>query len=198
MRHSIYDDDRPENVRSTIGWTVFALLIGYAVLNAILPNNDLNIITDILLGVMGAVVFGSYFWKSVVALWRGSRHMKDYLIVGIGLSWFSTVGQAFLRVISRLSNFDPAWVNSEFFVWFKLIAVLGAVLHFIPIGAVDGEIPRGNRFGVISAFAVAAAMAVIILVKRPDPRPWIDHLPGWTKDLLQSGARFSAPPDPPA
>ncbi|GJE25369.1 hypothetical protein [Methylobacterium organophilum] len=104
------------------------------------------------------------------------------------MSWISQDGQAWLRVISRLSNFNPAFVNSEIFGLVKLVTVVAAVLHIVPKGAVNGVIPRGNTYSVVVAFLVAAVLAVGLLSWKPKPQPQIERMPGWTRDLFQTGA----------
>lgn len=194
----IYDDDRPENIRSIIGWTVFVLMSGFVVVNAFVPNNDVNIAVDVLVGVMATMALTFYIGRATAAIWTGSRTNTDYLIVGIALSWLSQDGQAWLRVVARLSDFDPAWVNSELFAPVKLLSVVAAVLHVIPKGAANGVVPRGSRVAVIGFFGLAAVLAVTILAARPDPRPIIDRMPGWSRDLFQTGeAPAGAPPTPP-
>lgn len=194
----IYDDPRPENIRGVIAWTVFALGCGYVALNAVLPNNDLNIAVDILIGVMAMVVLSFYIKAAWLALWTGSHTNTDYLIVGIALSWLSQDGQAWLRALLRLSNFNPAFANSEFFVPIKLLTVVAAVLHIVPKGAANGVVPKGNTMSVVFGFGVAAALVVGTLVIRPDVQPVIDRMPPWTRDLFRTGAVPSEPPTPPA
>ena len=50
--HSIYDSDKPENIRSIIAWLIGLLAFGYIVLNSFIPNSDMNIGIDVLLTVM--------------------------------------------------------------------------------------------------------------------------------------------------
>lgn len=194
----IYHDPRPENIRSVILWTAFVLACGYVALNAILPNNDLNIAVDILIGVMAAVVLTFYIKAAWLALWTGSRTNTDYLIVGIALSWLSQDGQAWLRTILRLSNFSPAFANSELFVPIKLLTVVAAVLHIVPKGAANGIVPRGNTNSVLIGFGIAVALIFGTLVYRPDVGPWIDRMPPWTRDLFRTGAIPTGSPSPPA
>lgn len=190
MKHTIYDDDRPENIRSTIGWTVAILTIGYILINAFVPNNDINIAVDVLVGVMATMALVYYLGAAVRAVWTGSQANTDYLIVGITLSWLSQDGQAWMRVVARLSQFDPAFLNSELFAPLKLLSVVAAVLHVIPRGAANGVVPTGDRVAVGIALLVAAVLSVGILTLRPDPRPMIQNAPIWMKDLFQTGERL--------
>lgn len=183
-----YAHQGPENIRSIIGWCLLLLLLGFVVLNALLPNNDFNIAVDTLLFVLGIVALAFYIGPASKALWRGSQDPTDYLIVGIALSWISQDIQAPLRVITRLTNFDPVWVNSEVFALAKLMSVVAAVLHIIPKDAIRGAIPKGNGYVVAASFMVAAGFAAFILVARPDPRPWIhNHMPWWSRDMFGTG-----------
>ncbi|MRI57472.1 hypothetical protein D8770_26600 [Methylobacterium sp. DB1607] len=194
----IYHDPRPENIRSVIAWTAFLLGCGYIALNAVLPNNDMNIAVDILIGVMATVVLSFYIRAGILALWTGSRTNTDYLIVGIALSWLSQDGQAWLRTILRLSNFNPAFANSELFVPIKLLTVIAAVLHIVPKGAANGVVPRGNTYSVLVGFGIAAVLVFATLVYKPDVQPVIDRMPPWTRDLFRTGAVPTGPPNPPA
>lgn len=194
----IYHDPRPENIRSVILWTAFVLGCGFVTLNAFLPNNDLNIAVDILIGVMAMVVLTFYVRAAFLALWVGSRTNTDYLIVGIALSWLSQDGQAWLRTVLRLSNFNPAFANSELFVPIKLLTVVAAVLHIVPKGAANGVVPRGNTYSVMVGFVIATVLVISTLVYRPDVHPLIDRMPPWTRDLFRTGAIPTEPPSPPA
>lgn len=194
----IYHDPTPENIRSVIAWAAFVIGCGYLVLNVALPNNDVNIAVDILIGVMALVVLAFYIPAALLALWTGSRANTDYLIVGIALSWMSQDGQAWLRAILRLSNFNPAFANSEFFVPIKLLSVVAAVLHIVPRGAANGIVPKGNTASVLVGFGLASLLVFVTLIYRPDVQPMIDRLPGWTRDLFHTGAIPTEPPWPPA
>ena len=188
MKHTIYDQDGSENIRGVIGWTVFFLAVGYVAFNAVLPNNDVNIAVDVLVGVFATMALTYYVGAAARAIWSGSRANTDYLIVGICLSWMSQDGQAWLRVVSRLSGFDLAFTNSELFGPVKLLSVIAAVLHVIPKGAANGIVPRGNRNAVGWSMAIAVLIAGLILAIKPDPKPLIQMMPSWTRDAFHTGA----------
>lgn len=188
MKHTIYDDDTPENIRGVIGWTVLLLAIGYACFNALLPNNDINIAVDVLIGTFASMALFYYIGAAARAIWVGSRANTDYLIVGICLSWLSQDGQAWLRVISRLSGFDLVFTNSELFGPVKLLSVIAAVMHVIPKGAANGVVPQADKRAVAWSFAIAAVIASLILVVKPDPRPLIKMMPNWSRDAFHTGS----------
>lgn len=188
MKHTIYDRDEPENIRGVIGWTVFCLALGYIAFNAMFPNNDVNIAVDILIGVFATMALTYYIGAAARAIWVGSRANTDYLIVGICLSWMSQDGQAWLRVISRLSGFNLAFTNSELFGPVKLLSIIAAVLHVIPRGAANGVVPQGNKKAVIWSLIIAVTLVGLVLVVRPDPKPLIDMMPGWTRDAFHTGS----------
>lgn len=184
-----YDHEEPANVRSTIAWTVFVLILGYIAFNAAYPNNDVNVAIGVLQGTMATMVLCYYFWWAIKAIWKKSQDREDYLIAGIVLAWISTDGQAWLSVVARLAKFPPEFVNSELFAPVKLISVVAAVLHVIPKGAANGVIPRGNKKAVSIFFGIAFVLATLILAFRPDPKPWIDRMPSWSKDTFRTGQR---------
>jgi hypothetical protein len=186
-RTGIYNDDRPENVRSTIGWVCFFLLFGFVTFNAIYANNDVNIALDTIITVFGLYVVIKYAWKSVLAILKGSRASADYLIVGITLSWAGQAGRAAGSIVTRLSGFDPVWLNSEFFGWIKLLTIVAAVCHVVPAGAIRENVPAPSRFGVAGAFFVSIGLIVLLLAYKPDLRPWIDVMPGWSRDTFNTG-----------
>ncbi|MCJ2037590.1 hypothetical protein MKK55_01250 [Methylobacterium sp. J-059] len=77
----------------------------------------------------------------------------------------------------------------------KLLSVIAAVLHVIPKDAADGVIPQGNKKTFVWSFVIAAILAGLILIVRPDPRPLIQMMPGWSKDAFHTGSRpLGAPP----
>jgi hypothetical protein len=186
-----FEDHPPENIRGVIGWTVLFLTAGYVAFNAFYPNNDVNIAVDVLVGTFATMAVSYYIFAALKAVWTGSRANTDYLIVGIALSWISQDSLAWLRVVSRLSGFDPAFLNSEIFAPVKLLSVIAAVLHVIPKGAANGVVPRGNRSAVIVAFVVAVVLAGLILAIRPDPKPLIQMMPDWSRDIFRTGGAKS-------
>lgn len=189
-----FEDAPHENIRGVIGWTVLLLTAGYVVFNAFYPNNDVNIAVDVLVGTFATMAVSYYIVAAIKAIWTGSRANTDYLIVGICLSWLSQDALAWLRVVTRLSGFDPAFLNSEIFAPVKLLSVIAAVLHVIPKGAANGVVPRGNRSAVMVTFGVAIALAGLILAVRPDPRPLIQIMPDWSRDMFRTGgAKATAP-----
>ena len=185
--HSIYDSDKPENIRSIIAWLIGFLTFGYIALNAFVPNGDMNIGIDVLLTVMALSALSYYIAAALRAIISGSRVYIDFLIVAISLSWLSQGGQAALRVITRLSGFDPAFVNNELFGVFKLMSVIAAVLHILPRGAADGVVPKSNTATVLGSFLFAAVLAVTVVVTKPDPKPLIDRSLPWIGDWFRSG-----------
>lgn len=187
------EHEKRESVRSTIGWVCFALLIGYVGFNVFLPNNDLNIGLDVIIWVLGLYVVIKYARRSLLTILRGTGESPDFLVVGITLSWLSQSGRAAGSIVTRLSGFDPAWLNSEFFGFVKMLTIFAAVCHVVPAGAVqlgDGEsLPRQSRFGLAGAFVIALGLIVTLLVFKPDLKPWVDSMPGWTRDMFQTGMR---------
>lgn len=192
-RTGIYNHDGPENVRSTIGWVCFLLLFGFVAFNVFYQNNDVNIALDSIISVFGFYVVLKYARKSIIAILSGSGDSADYLIVGITLSWAGQALRAAGSIVTRLSAFDPAWLNSEFFGWIKLLTIMAAVCHVVPAGAIrrDGKesIPAPSRFGVAGAFAIAFTLIFVLLAYKPDLRPWIERMPGWSKDTFHTGQR---------
>lgn len=193
-KHLIYDSDRPENIRSIIGWLVGTLAFGYLLLNVFTPNADMNIGIDVLLSVMSIAALTYYAGAAIRAILTSSRAYIDYLIVAIALSWLSQGGQAALRVIARLSKFDPAFVNNELFGILKLASVVAAVCHILPRGAADGVVPKSNTATVLSAFVIAAILAVVVVATKPDPRLFIERSRPYIGDWFRPGEPAGGPP----
>lgn len=195
------DYTKRESVRSTIGWVCLALLIGYVGFNVFLPNNDLNIGLDVVIWVLGLYVVLKYAKKSFVTIVRGTGESPDFLVVGITLSWLSQSGRAAGSIVTRLSGFDPAWLNSEFFGFVKMLTIFAAVCHVVPAGAIqiDGgeSLPKKSRFGLATAFVIAASLTVFLLATKPNLKPYIDNMPGWSRDMFQTGA-LPDPKNPPS
>lgn len=187
-RHSVYDAPGPENVRSVIGWSSLVLLLLYVGLNAAAPNNDVNIVLSIVQGTMATMVLFFYLPRAIYAIWIASQDKQDYLIVGIVLGWLATDGQAWLTGVARLAGLPPAFMNSEFFAIPKVIYIVAAVMHVIPRGAANGVIPRGNKAFAAMCFAASVGLSIVTLAVRPDPRPLIDMMPAWTRDMFKTGS----------
>ncbi len=186
--HGVYDAPGSENVRSVIGLSSLVLLVLYVGLNAIVPNNDVNIVLSIVQGTMATMVLFFYLPRALYAIWIASQDKQDYLIVGIVLGWLATDGQAWLTAVARLAGLPPAFMNSEFFAIPKVVYIVAAVMHVIPRGAANGVIPRGNKAFAGMCFAASVALSIVTLAMRPDPRPLIDMMPAWSRDLFQTGA----------
>lgn len=192
-RTGIYNDNGPENVGSTIGWIVFCLIFGYVGFNVFYANNDMNLALDTVIAVFGIYVVIKYARRSIIAVITRSAKAADYLIVGITLSWLGQSGRAIGSIITRLSGFDLTWLNSEFFGWVKVITIAAAVCHVVPAGAIyrDGKesVPAPSRFGVAGAFVISLGLIFILLTYKPDLRPWIERMPGWSRDTFHTGQK---------
>lgn len=189
------DYHKRESVRGTIGWVCFALLIGYVSLNVFLPNNDVNICLDVIIWVLSLYVVLKYLTKSIGTIFTGGGQSPDFLVVGIFLSWLSQSGRAVGSMVTRLSGFDPTWLNGEFFGAIKVLTIFAAVCHVVPAGAIQIEggesLPRQSRFGLAGAFLIALCLIVTLLVVKPDLKPWVERMPGWSRDMFQTGAKLS-------
>ena len=186
------DYTKRESVRGVIGWVCFALFIGYIALNVFLPNNDLNLFLDAIIWVLGLYVVLKYIHKSTLTIFQGTAESPDFLVVGVTISWLCQSGRSVGSIISRLSGFDPAWVNGEFFGAIKILTIFAAVCHVISAGAIplgNGEsLPKKSRYGLAATFVIAISVAFYLLATKPDLRPWIDTMPNWSKDMFQTGA----------
>lgn len=191
-RKGIYNDDRPENVRSTIGWVCFLLVIAFVGSNAFYPNSDINIGLDTMIGVLGLYVVLKYLRRSVFTILNGGGDASDFLIVGVLLSWLGQALRAGGSIVTRLSGFDAVWINSEVWGWMKIITVIAAVCHVVPAGAIKANgresVPAPSRFGLAGAFFISFVLTIALLAAKPDPRPWIDRMPGWSRDMFNTGA----------
>jgi hypothetical protein len=154
-----------------------------------------NIGADVLIFVFGFHVVWKYARVSLIAILKGSGESPDYLIVGITLSWISQSLRSAASIVSRLSGFDMVWINSEVFGWIKLITIVAAICHVVPAGAIKENVPTASRFGVAGAFLVSIVLTVLILTYKPDPKPWIDTMPGWARDMFQTGAMQKQSPE---
>ncbi len=184
----IYDDNRPENIRSTIAWLAGILAFGLLGFNVFLPNNDVNIGIGVLIVSFSTMVLTLYGVAAARAILTGSVKHTDYLIVGICLSWFATEGREIVVIIARLANLSPAILNSDFLLYLKLLYPIAAILHVLPKGAVDGVVPKGNKVVVISTFAIATVLAVVVVSIKPDTTDLIEKIPMWLKDYWRTGA----------
>lgn len=193
----IYDDTRPETIRSTIYLSTLVLVVGFVVLNAFLPNSDVNLVVGVLQATMATMVLCYYIMAAIRAVVTGSSANTDFLIVGIVLSWISTDGQAILALLARLSNFSPTLMNSELFAPLKLLSVIAAILHVVPKGAANGVVPQGNKAAVGGFLILAAILATALVTTKPDPTYLIDRAPTWMRDFWQTGA-LQTTEEPPA
>lgn len=192
------DHDKRESVRGTIGWVCFALLVGYITFNVFFPNNSVNICLDAIIWVLGLYVVVKYLHQSVLTILKGTAESPDFLVVGITLSWLSQAARAVGSIISRLSGFDPTWLNGEFFGVIKMLTIFAAVCHVISAGAIqfdDGResLPRKSRYGLLLAFGLAIGLTVLLLAYKPNLRPWVERMPGWSKDMFNTGAMLARP-----
>lgn len=197
-RTGIYNDDSPENVRSTIGWVCFLLIIGYVCFNVFSKNNDVNLGLDTIIGVLGLYVVFKYLRRSVITILTGSGDASDFLIVGVLLSWLSQSGRAAGSIVTRLSGFDPAWLNSEYFGIVKFITIVAAVCHVVPAGAIKANgresVPAPSRYGLGFTFLISFGLVFVLLAYKPDLKPWVDWMPAWSRDMFQTGQKTTPEP----
>lgn len=182
------------NVRSTILWWCFLLGLAYVAFNAFFPNNDVNVALDAIIAVLSLYVVAKYTVKSTLAIFSGEGDSGSFLIVGVFLSWLTQSGRAMGSIVSRLSGFDPSWLNSEFFGWIKILTIFAAVCHVVAAGAIqrDGKesVPAPSRYGLGIAFAIAFALAATLVAVKPNLRPFVDDLPTWSIDMFRTGFRL--------
>ena len=185
----IYNDERPAHIRGAIWMTIVLLGIGYAIINAFVPNSDMNIAIGVLQASAASMVVYIYGRDAWIAVRSKSPKRTDFLIVGIVLAWISTDGQAILAVLFRLAGM-PAWfVNSEIYAPIRLLSVVAAVLHVSAPGAVDGLVPRRNRIAMGIGLGGAVLLVLALLWSRPDIGPLIERARPYIGDFWQSGAR---------
>ena len=171
----IYDQKGPEHIRGAIWLTVLFLGVGYAVINAFVPNSDMNIAIGVLqasAATMVVYIYGKDAWQ---ALKKREPARTDFLIVGIVLAWLSTDGQAILAVLFRLAGMPSWFVNSELYAPIRLLSVVAAVLHVSAPGAVDGLVPRRNRLAMGLGLGGAVLIVLVLLWQRPDMGPLIER-----------------------
>lgn len=171
----IYDQKGPEHIRGAIWLTVLFLGVGYAVINAFVPNSDMNIAIGVLqasAATMVVYIYGKDAWQ---ALKKREPARTDFLIVGIVLAWLSTDGQAILAVLFRLAGMPSWFVDSELYAPIRLLSVVAAVLHVSAPGAVDGLVPRRNRLAMGLGLGGAVLIVLVLLWQRPDMGPLIER-----------------------
>lgn len=191
------EDPPPVNIRSSASWVIGIVAFVYLIADIVLANNDLNIAVDVVLCVIAFMALCYYFVRSVVAVWTGSQAYVDYLIVAIALGWMSQSGQAGLRAVARLSGFDRTFTDSEIFGILKLASIVAALMHILPRGAANGQVPKSNRTVIVCGLIFAVVAAITVVAIHPDPKPLIDMMPMWSRDTFRTGAN-QPPGAPPA
>lgn len=194
----IYDQKGPEHIRGAIWLTVLFLGVGYAIINAFVPNSDMNIAIGVLqasAATMVVYIYGKDAWQ---ALKKREPARTDFLIVGIVLAWLSTDGQAILAVLFRLAGMPSWFVNSELYAPIRLLSVVAAVLHVSAPGAVDGLVPRRNRLAMGLGLGGAVLIVLVLLWQRPDMGPLIERTRPYIGDFWNAGAWYwhGDPPTP--
>ena len=188
------DYNERANVRSTILWSCLLMGLAYVAFNAFFANNDVNIGLDAIICVLSLYVVAKYTVKSTLAIFSGEADSGSFLIVGVFLSWLTQSGRAAGSVVSRLSGFDPTWLNSEFFGWVKIATIFAAICHVVAAGAIqrDGKesVPAPSRHGLGVTLVVAFGLAAFLIAYKPDLRPVIDALPKWSIDTFRTGSIF--------
>jgi len=188
----IYNDDRPTHIRGIIWLTMVLVGVGYIIINAFVPNSDMNIAVGVLQASAATMVVYIYGRDAWIALRTSNPKRTDFLIVGIVLAWLSTDGQAVLAVLFRLAGM-PAWfVNSEIYAPIRLLSVVAAVLHVSAPGAVDGLVPRRNRIAMGVGLGGAVLLVLTLLWSRPDVGPLLERTRPYISDFFQTGANLPA------
>ena len=201
---NIYADNRPETLRSIIIWAAAVLFIGYQILNAFVPNEDMIIyvrILDVAATAVALWIFAPDAWGGII---RKSPEPRDFLIVGIWLKFLSSELQGIYAIIYRLGG-APRWLlSNELLPLSIMVGVIAVVCHVLApgaIGARDGRpaVPRRNQYGLAIGFGCAVLMVGSLIASRPDIRPWLDQARPYISDWWKTGLLIKGVPiHPPA
>lgn len=77
-----------------------------------------------------------------------------------------------------------------------LASVVGAVLHVVAPGSVDGVVPRRNRLALGAGVGLAVLVVMALLITRPDIKPVIERTRPYIGDWFRTGEMPVG--DPPA
>lgn len=182
-----YDPKDPQKIRDLVFVTLFVLIFGYTVINAVVPNADVIIAARVLQASASVVVlyvYGSDAWQ---AFSQKLPKRSDFLILGIWLGFLSSLLQAVYAVLFRLAGAPPWMLYIETVAPTILISVLAAVLHVAAPGAVDGTVPRRNKIALGLMFGLGALGIGVLLFLRPDLAVFIEQTPGWLRDFWGGG-----------
>jgi hypothetical protein len=190
----IYNDEGPELIRGKIYLAGIVLLIGYIIIDALMPNADMIVALRVLQASTAAVVVFVYAPDASAGLNAQAPEKGDFLIVGITIGFFSIMCQALYSIVFRLAG-NPWWfANSDLTGLWIMASVVAAFLHLIAPGAVDGIVPRRNRMGLGVAFGFSVMAVLGILWTRPDIGPYLEIIRPYIGDVFRTGDMKPEPP----
>lgn len=189
---NIYADNRPETLRSIIIWAAAVLFIGYQILNAFVPNEDMIIyvrILDVAATAAALWIFAPDAWGGII---RKSPEPRDFLIVGIWLKFLSSELQGIYAIIYRLGGAPRWFLNNELLPGVIMVGVIAVVCHVLApgaIGARDGRpaVPRRNQYGLAIGFGCAVLMVGALIASKPDVQPWLERTRPYIGDWWRTG-----------
>lgn len=183
--------NRPDRIRQTILACVVALFLGYQGINAFVPNADMILATRVLAAGFYMALLYVYGPDAWLALRTATPKRSDFLVVGIWIGFASHFWQDVYSIVYRLAPSE--WLlNAEIISPGILLSAIAVVLHVSAPGAVDGTVPRRNRIALGAGVGVATLLVGLLLVTRPDIRPFVDGLRPWIGDFWHTGG-LSAP-----
>ena len=152
-------------LKSPIVLSFVGLTVLYWVLAYLTEFENWIVFMNAILLLVAISVLIAYFKPICYAVATGKIDRIDYLIMGVVLSWLSTILNRLWSTIYR-STGQPSWMfESDVLGYFIWMAIIGGILHLAAPGAIDGKVPTKNwiRVGVAVSGGIGLAMVLLWL-----------------------------------
>ena len=150
-------------MQGQLGMFGLVMIALFCTVTAIFDFTPINILTttiNISLAVAVCIAYGREGWDAVRS---PAPTRADRLALGICVAWFSNAGQRVISLGYRLSDNDPAWLQSSAVNFFFFLTCLAATLHLTAPNAAAST-PRIRRQAALwISLAIGTGVAGFVL-----------------------------------
>lgn len=149
-----------------LGMIGMALIAVFWLATAVLDFTLINIFTTTINISLAVAVFIAYAREGWDAVLTGAPTRTDRLALGICVAWLSNAGQRIISLGYRLSDNDPAWLQTSYVNFFFFLTCLAATLHLTAPHASDAAPPMRRQAALWISLAIGTGVAGFVMGSR--------------------------------
>lgn len=151
--------------RTSKFWVAMILWSSFWIIAYFVPVEYLFYLTNSLVMCLAGGILVAYYPGIKDALVRRDVSGGHWLILGIAVTWLTTMGRIGWGWMWRVLGY-PEWMfNNSFLAFLTWMLATGGMLHLIAQDAIDGQIPRRNwvRLGALASAGLFLAFVIGLL-----------------------------------